>query len=663
MKTMTTMENTYYLIVTQSAQPPEGFQNLLQLLAQRFKLDLYQCRQRLLGKGFSLLAKGSQSDLEKISQPLSEYAISHWVITPTKPAFAPQRIKAITARTDALSFTCAKETIVFPAACKVLAIFADLSGELATKSVKHLLTSHAYRGRDHIEHIQDEKIFQTIMQGMPVLDLFLLNENYSIVTGVRVFPGKFDPQGLGERATLSSRQNLKAILDIITNDYASELILHTDFGLANLPGCRLNQSNPKDPETMRHNLTSLTRYGWLMADIARADHNKKDAQEEPVEQLVTSAPLLVASGMLATEPLSTEVQNTIMSEIHGEQDQSESKSTQDNSSPGLPAPPSGESGQRWNTPAFWLGSGGGLIMALVIGALQLDHSHTLRAILSRLLASGILPLAFALLMFWYAFYFLRLKRQIENTPTSRVRSVAMGMVEVKGQAVRKYALVSPMTHSACAYYKLTRYRRGKNNNWEVSSVASSHHVSFYLEDDTGRIEIDPSNCRVKAGSRQEGMPGQVGLFHVDSDSNEKWVEEVVVEGTLLYVLGYATIKKSPEPTLNERKQKALRELKQNPHKLKRYDTDGDGHISSDEWDSARDDVENQLFQESLATNRRKKQEEHIVISKRNGRPLIISETHSEDHLTARYQIYSLLLFVLAGATTGLAIYFLLHNLS
>ncbi len=35
------------------------------------------------------------------------------------------------------------------------------------------------------------------------------------------------------------------------------------------------------------------------------------------------------------------------------------------------------------------------------------------------------------------------ERQIENTPTSRVRSVAMGMVEVKGQAIRRYALLSP----------------------------------------------------------------------------------------------------------------------------------------------------------------------------------------------------------------------------
>jgi hypothetical protein len=239
----------------------------------------------------------------------------------------------------------------------------------------------------------------------------------------------------------------------------------------------------------------------------------------------------------------------------------------------------------------------------------------------------------------------------------------MGMVEVKGRALRKYALVSPMTQVACAYYQLTRYRRGKNNNWEVSSVSSSRHVPFYLEDDTGRVEIDPSACRVSASSRQEGMPGQVAFFHVDADSHEKWVEEIVVEGTLVYVLGYAEVKKATGPTLAERKHLALKKLKQNPHLLKQYDANGDGHISTDEWDTARTDIEHQLIEASLADNQtRKKQEEHIVIGKRKGRPLIISETHSEEHLTTRYLAYSLLLFVVAGAAAGFSVYMLMSNL-
>ena len=657
------MNDNYYLIVEQSTLPPEYVQSLLQLLATNFNLDIYLCRQRLLGKGLSLLTKGSLETLEKITLTLSEYKVACWLISPTKPAFVPQRIRSLQVNASSLSFGCQKKSVVFPKGSKVLAVFADLSGELANKSVKQLLTSHAYRGRDNVEHIQDGKIFQTILQGTPVLDLYLLDSDNSIVDGVRAFPGKFDPKGLGDKATLSSRQNLKAVLDLITTEYASELTLRTDFGLVNLPGCNRHRDNPKDPETIRQNLMSLTRYGWLMADLAQAEGaNSKPAIADPECDPLT-APMLTATGLTAAQPLLQEIQKTISNEMAHEAETQRIKARNSTSQKSLPPPPEGGGRQRWSTPAFWFGSTGGIAIGLLIAALQLDTSHTLRNFITQIFASGLLTLCLAVLLFWYAFYFLRMKRQIENTPTSRVRSVAMGMVEVKGRALRKYATVSPMTHVACAYYRLTRYRRSKNNNWEVSSVASSHHVPFFLEDDTGQVEIDPSSCRVSAGSRQEGMPGQVGLFHVDSDSHEKWVEETIVEGTLLYVLGYAEVKKAAGPTLSERKQKALRELKQNPQILKKYDTDGDGHISADEWDSARADVENQLFEQSLADNqKRKKQEDHIVIGKRKGRPLIISETPSEEHLTARYLTYSLPLFILAGVATGLSIYLLIKYL-
>ncbi len=654
------MKKTYYLIVEQSPQPGEDLPLLVKNLATKFKLDAYQCRQRLVGKGLSLLAKGPLETLEKIALALTEFRIPHWLISPSQPAFAPQRIRSITRTPGEITFTTQKDVVSFPKGARVLAIFADMSGELAIKSVKHLLTSHAYRGRDNIEHIQDDKIFQTILQGSPVLDLYRLDGDDSIIEGVRVFPGKFDPKGLGDKATLSSRQNLKAILDLITSDYASTLTLRTDFGMVNLPGCSLNRDNLEDPETLRRNLISLTRYGWLMADIIQAG-KKPETEPEISDLAAVTTPLMGATGLTPDTPLIQEVEQTLAKELVDENDKQKPPKT--SSSPALPAPPEGPGRLGWNTPAFWFSSSGSLAIGLLIAALEVDSSHTLRHLLGQAFASGFLPFCAAILMFWYGFYFLRMKRQIENTPTSRIRSVAMGMVEVKGRALRKYALVSPMTHIACTYYRLTRYRRDKNRNWKVSSVSSSHHVPFFLEDDTGQIEIDPSSCRVNAGTRQEGMPGQVGLFHVDADGHEKWVEEIIVEGTLLYVLGYAEVKQHSGPTVVERKQQALRELKQNPHLLKKYDTDGDGHISADEWDAARSDVENQLIKKSLSDNqRRKKQEEHIVIGKRKGRPLIISETHSEEHLTARYLSYSLPLFILAGLATGLSIYLLINYL-
>jgi hypothetical protein len=50
-------------------------------------------------------------------------------------------------------------------------------------------------------------------------------------------------------------------------------------------------------------------------------------------------------------------------------------------------------------------------------------------------------------------------------------------------------------------------------------------------------------------------------------------------------------------------------------------------------------------------------------AKKKGRPLIISETHSEENLTARYTYYAIPLFIAAAIATGGAIYLLLNYLN
>ncbi len=152
-------------------------------------------------------------------------------------------------------------------------------------------------------------------------------------------------------------------------------------------------------------------------------------------------------------------------------------------------------------------------------------------------------------------------------------------------------------------------------------------------------------------------------MRLGDDSNDKWVEEIIVDGTLLYVLGYASVRYAKGSNLTEKKIEALRELKRNPKNLQQFDRDGDGKISAEEWDDARSAVEDKIMRDSLQNKQqRKKQEEHIVIGKKKGRPLIITETHSEEHLTTRYLYYSIPLFLAAATATGGAIYLLLNYL-
>ncbi len=662
------MSQANYLIVEQQQRPPENLPDILTELSRKFQLDIYQCRQRLTGRGLSLLTKGDREKLEKISIFLKESDIQHWLIEPSKSGFVPLRIRNLQLSSERIVFGCQKKEVVFPKGATILAIFAEMTGELAEKSVKQLLSSHAYRGRDDVRHLEENKVHKTISQGKPVLDLYLLDHTKHVTDAVRIFPGKFDPKGLGEHATLSSKQNLQIILNLV-KEYAGEFHLHTDFGLVNLPGCALRRDDLDNPETQRQNLLSLARYGWLMADMIQAEPitSTQDNGDNPLEGAVTAA-LLMQNPALASEgqideilPIAKEISEEInRSTVHNKTTENQGSQLSDL---GLPPPPPSRAVNKWSTPAFWYsGAGLGLFAFFVILA-EINDGVLLRKGAYYSFASGAVPLVIALIMFWYAFYFLRMKRQMENTPTSKVRSVAMGMVEVKGEAVRRYALISPMSNTPCVFYRLTKYRRDQKDQWRVSSISSSDNVPFLLEDDTGQIEINPAGCHVRAGSKQEGHPGQIGLMRGTRDDNHKWVEEVVIDGTLLYVLGYASVKHSDGPTLVEQKIEALRELKLNPQKMEQFDHDGDGQISAEEWDTARAAVDEKVMRESLQNKQqRKKQEEHIVIGKKKGRPLIITETHSEEHLTTRYLYYSIPLFIAAAGTTGGAIYLLFNFL-
>lgn len=673
------MPQNSLLIVQQYPQPPERFEDFLRLLFERYQLDMFQSRQRLLGRSLAQLAKGERNKLEQISATLGEQGYVHWLIDPVLPAFPSLRIYGLAVSDSRVLFACRSEEVEFVQGTRVLAVLADVSGGLADKLMARMLASNAYRGSEAMQAEDQQQLFSMIFQGQPVLDFYCLDENKKITAAVRVFPGRFNPQGLGDAATLSSRKNLEVLLNLM-EEHSAAFQLHTDLGLALLPGCHLRRADKNDQDALRHNLNCMTRYGWLMADLWRHGSLPRRTGNNPGQSVepgglgaLLAAPLLAAGEVVqetavGQHPLMDEITAAISDGGDGDDDDrsgsnNRSASRRRSATPLLPAPPP-------STPTAWSAqrirtliafAGGFLLFALL---LLTDRSDLIDQIAYHSMASGAATFVLAVLSFAYGFYHLRIKRKIENTPTSRIRSVAMGMVEVKGRALRKYVLVTPMSHTPCVYYRLTRYRKDKNDRWQAISVTSSDNASFFLEDDTGRIEIDPAGARVRAGTRQEGFPGQVGLTRFDSDQTEKWQEEIVVEGTLLYVLGFASSKQAEGESLREEVQTALRDLKHDPQRLKQFDLDGDGKICVDEWDAARARTEGQVYHQRMIrrSQQRRRQEDHVVIGHQPGRPLIIAETHSETHLTGTYRNTAMGLLLLSTILMGVSIYLLLNYL-
>jgi hypothetical protein len=99
-------------------------------------------------------------------------------------------------------------------------------------------------------------------------------------------------------------------------------------------------------------------------------------------------------------------------------------------------------------------------------------------------------------LFCRGFGMLQRKRLIMNTPASKIRSAAMGLVEVSGLATGPYTLCAPISGLPCYFYRSTAWQwkqQGKNGQWE-KVADESMHVPFYLDDNTGRVLVNPQGA-------------------------------------------------------------------------------------------------------------------------------------------------------------------------
>lgn len=80
-------------------------------------------------------------------------------------------------------------------------------------------------------------------------------------------------------------------------------------------------------------------------------------------------------------------------------------------------------------------------------------------------------------------------RYLEDTPQSAAGGVAIGFVRLRGRPTGEKKLLSPVRHIPCFYYAV-----------QISAIedrigvpwTDSKSVKFYLQDDTGRVLVDPT---------------------------------------------------------------------------------------------------------------------------------------------------------------------------
>jgi len=279
------------------------------------------------------------------------------------------------------------------------------------------------------------------------------------------------------------------------------------------------------------------------------------------------------------------------------------------------------------------------------------------------------------------FYFMgfkdfRRKRLIENIPTSKIRSMAMGLVELKGWAVIWHPLKGPFTLDECAYYKwqVEQYhQRGKDSTWEVVLKGDSSSVPFYIQDDTGMALVRPKNAETSFSTKYVISSDEFSNFpvHVEEflsaqnysvkaligTKKLRFTEWNLKPGESAYVLG-SCLSNSGNlmKDSRDRLQEAFRRLKDDPRAMAKFDANQDGNISQDEWEVARQSVEKELPPE--------KEVDSVYVGKDDlvGKILLISDK-TESDLVNQFSSHSVLLIAFGILLVATSVYFALHYMS
>jgi hypothetical protein len=123
-------------------------------------------------------------------------------------------------------------------------------------------------------------------------------------------------------------------------------------------------------------------------------------------------------------------------------------------------------------------------------------------------------------LFYSAFGRLRLWRLAGDTPTSKARSAAMGLVELSGVAAaleRHPSAPAPLTGLPCVWWHLTveeeevsRDARGARSTRWVTLYDERSVLPFEIRDATGSQQVDPVGAQIDTPVRYRGTIG--GLF-------------------------------------------------------------------------------------------------------------------------------------------------------
>lgn len=262
-------------------------------------------------------------------------------------------------------------------------------------------------------------------------------------------------------------------------------------------------------------------------------------------------------------------------------------------------------------------------------------------------------------------FFVRRAYWISNTATSRIASAHQGYVEIEGAAKGEagvFPLVSPLSGTSCVWFEVSVDQDGQPNGWIGNRKPHRifHQVSDHLivvDDGSGECVVDPDGAtifpeRIRVWRGETERPSHASAIRTNKYVGPyRYTEKLILDQDPLYVLGwFKTIRHDAHQLADDSVRDLLRSWKQDPNRMKSFDTDGNGVIDEAEWRAARQAAKDIVRQKQVAEQDVEKSHVHTMSNPESQRRPFIISALDQTSLAGRYRRWGYALWLLSAVS-------------